>query len=102
MLEGLAALGLVPIVTAGPLGRVLVARRDLPVLLPAGVLAAAGDVALSLAFDLGELGIVSVLGSLDAVVSVLLAQAFLREHLGWRRAAAVAAALAGGLLLATG
>lgn len=95
-------LALVPVVLAGRVRRLVVRRRDIPVLLPAGLLAAGGDVALSLALDLGQLGTVSVLGSLDAVVSVLLAQLFLHERLGRLRAGAVGAAVAGGVLLALG
>lgn len=94
--------GLVPILLGGPLRRVLVQRTVLGPIVAAGLLAATGDAALTLAFSSGALGVVSVLGSLDSVVSVLLAQVLLKERLAGRRAFGVVGALAGAALLATG
>jgi uncharacterized membrane protein len=77
-----------------------VPRAALPVLLVAGLLAAAGDVALAIAFAQGDIAVVSVLASLDSAVSVLLAQMILRERLSLRQAGAVLAVLTGAVLLA--
>jgi drug/metabolite transporter (DMT)-like permease len=68
--------------------------------LGAGLLAAAGDVALAQAFPRGSLPVVSVLGSLDSVVSVLLARLVLRERLRLLQTAGITGALVGALLLA--
>ncbi|MHA6621063.1 EamA family transporter [Pseudonocardia sp. DLS-67] len=93
-------LGLLPIALAGPLTRLAVPRAALPVLLVSGLLAAAGDVALAIAFTQGDIAVVSVLASLDSAVSVLLARMILREKLSLRQAAAVLAVLTGAVLLA--
>lgn len=93
-------LGLVPIVLGGPLARVALTRASLPTLAGTGALVAAGDIALATAFTKGDLGTVSVLSSLDSVVSVLLAQLVLMEHLSRRQGAGVAASVTGALLLA--
>lgn len=95
-------LGLLPIVLSGPLGRVALVRPGLPTVTATGALAAGGDVALATALAEGALGTVSVLGSLDSIVSVLLAQLILMERLTGRQAAGVAAALTGAILLAAG
>jgi drug/metabolite transporter (DMT)-like permease len=95
-------LGLIPIVLGGPLGRVAVTRPGLLTVTVAGALAACGDVALANALAEGALGTVSVLGSLDSIVSVLLAQLVLMERLTRRQVAGVAAALTGAILLAAG
>jgi drug/metabolite transporter (DMT)-like permease len=95
-------LGLVPIVLSGALGRVALTRPGLPSVTGAGALAASGDVALATALAEGALGTVSVLGSLDSIVSVLLAQLILMERLTGRQAAGVATALTGAILLAAG
>jgi drug/metabolite transporter (DMT)-like permease len=93
-------LGLLPIALAGPLARLAVPRAGLPVLLVAGLLAAAGDAVLAIAFTLGDIAVVSVLASLDSAVSVLLARMVLRERLSLRQAGAVLAVLTGAVLLA--
>jgi drug/metabolite transporter (DMT)-like permease len=93
-------LGLVPIVLGGPLARVALTRASLPALVGTGALVAAGDVALATAFAEGALGTVSVLSSLDSIVSVMLAQLVLMERLSRRQGAGVAASVTGALLLA--
>ncbi len=93
-------LGLLPIALAGPLARLAVPRAGLPVLLVAGLLAAAGDVALAFAFTQGNIAVVSVLASLDSAVSVVLARMVLSERLSLRQAGAVLAVLGGAVLLA--
>jgi drug/metabolite transporter (DMT)-like permease len=95
-------LGLIPVVLTVPFSRIAVAPPGVPALVGAGALAAGGDVALATAFAEGSLGTVSVLGSLDSIVSVLLAQLVLMERLTARQAAGVVAALSGALLLAAG
>jgi drug/metabolite transporter (DMT)-like permease len=93
-------LGLLPIALAGPPARLAVPRAGLPVLLAAGLLAAAGDTALAIAFTVGDIAVVSVLASLDSAVSVLLARMVLHERLSLRQAGAVLAVLTGAVLLA--
>jgi drug/metabolite transporter (DMT)-like permease len=93
-------LGLLPIALAGPPARLGVPRAALPVLLVSGLLAAAGDVTLAIAFTQGDIAVVSVLASLDSAVSVLLARMVLREELSLRQAGAVLAVLTGAVLLA--
>lgn len=95
-------LGLIPIVFGGPLARVALTRAGLPALFATGVLVAAGDVALATALSEGALGTVSVLSSLDSIVSVLLAQLVLMERLSTRQGAGVAASVTGAVLLAAG
>lgn len=95
-------LGLLPIVLAGSLTRVRPRRPTAIAMTVPGLLAAGGDVALAVAFVEGSLSTVSVLGSLDSVASVLLAQLVLRERLRPVQAVAVLAALTGAVLLAAG
>ena len=95
-------LGLVPIVLGGPLTRLAVTRPSLATVAGTGALVAGGDVALAFAFAEGALGTVSVLSSLDSIVSVLLAQMILMERLSARQTAGVSAAVAGAVLLAAG
>jgi drug/metabolite transporter (DMT)-like permease len=95
-------LGLVPIVLGGPLARVALTRAGLPALIGTGALVATGDVALATAFAEGDLGTVSVLSSLDSIVSLLLAQLVLMERLSRRQGAGVAASVTGAVLLAAG
>ena len=95
-------LGLVPIVLGGPLTRLALTRPSLATVAGTGALVAGGDVALAFAFAEGALGTVSVLSSLDSIVSVLLAQMILMERLSTRKTAGVSAALAGAVLLAAG
>ncbi|MCV2487845.1 EamA family transporter [Geodermatophilus sp. YIM 151500] len=91
---------LVPVLLAGPVRRVAVPRAALPPLALTAVLVSAGDVALALALGTGDLATVSVLGSLDSVVSVLLARLVLTERLGRVQGVGVAAAVGGAVLLA--
>lgn len=93
-------LGLLPIALAGPLVRLAAPRASLPMLLVAGLFAATADVALAIAFTLGDIAVVSVLASLDSAVSVLLARMILHERLSLRQAGAVLAVLSGAVLLA--
>ena len=95
-------LGLVPIVLGGPLTRLALTRPSLATVAGTGALVAGGDVALAFAFAEGALGTVSVLSSLDSIVSVLLAQMILMERLSARQTAGVSAAVAGAVLLAAG
>lgn len=95
-------LGLVPIVFGGPLARVALTRAGLPAVFGTGALVAAGDIALATALAEGALGTVSVLSSLDSIVSVLLAQLVLMERLSTRQGAGVAASVTGAVLLAAG
>jgi drug/metabolite transporter (DMT)-like permease len=95
-------LGLVPIVLGGPLARVALTRAGLPALIGTGALVATGDIALATAFAEGDLGTVSVLSSLDSIVSLLLAQLVLMERLSRRQGAGVAASVTGAVLLAAG
>ena len=95
-------LGLVPIILGGSLARVALTRPSLATVAGTGALVAGGDVALAFAFAEGALGTVSVLSSLDSIVSVLLAQIILMERLSTRQTAGVGAAVAGALMLAAG
>jgi len=95
-------LGLIPIVLSGPLERIALTRPSLTSVAGTGALVAAGDVALAFAFAEGTLSTVSVLSSLDSVVSILLAQVILMERLSARQTAGVGAAVAGAVLLAAG
>jgi drug/metabolite transporter (DMT)-like permease len=101
-LQAGGVLGLVPIVLGGPLARVALNRAGLPALIGTGVLVACGDIALATALAEGALGTVSVLSSLDSIVSVLLAQLVLMERLSGRQGAGVAASVTGAVLLAAG
>ena len=81
------------------------AVRPLTLLLAAagvGLLEVIGDSFLTYATALGELGVVSVLASLDPVVTVLLAQVIVMERLPRLQAAGVGLALVGTLLVASG
>jgi drug/metabolite transporter (DMT)-like permease len=101
-LQAGGVLGLVPILLSGPLGRVALTRSSLATVTGTGALVAAGDVALATAFAEGALGTVSVLSSLDSIVSVLLAQMILTERLSARQTVGVGAAVSGAVLLAAG
>ena len=67
-----------------------------------GVMEVIGDGFLTYATALGELGVVSVLASLDPVVMVLLAQVIVMERLPRLQASGVGLALVGTLLVASG
>lgn len=95
-------LGLIPIVLSGPLARLALTRPSLTSVAGTGALVAAGDVALAFAFAEGTLSTVSVLSSLDSIVSILLAQIILMERLSARQTVGVGAAVAGAVLLAAG
>jgi drug/metabolite transporter (DMT)-like permease len=101
-LQAGGVLGLIPIVLGGPLARVALTRSSLTTVAGTGALVAGGDVALAFAFAEGALGTVSVLSSLDSIVSVLLAQMILMERLTAPQTAGVSAAVAGAVLLAAG
>ena len=79
-----------------------VRRRDLPLLALVGVADGAANVAFSVASTLGLVSVVSVLGSLYPVVTVLLAGAVLHERLRPVQVAGVSAALAGVALVSVG
>lgn len=95
-------LALLPILLAGSLRRARVPRPGWPLLALTALLIAGGDAALSLALSSGDLATVSVLGSLDSVVSVVLARLVLAERLRHTQTGGVVAALIGAALLATG
>lgn len=97
---GLAAL--VPVVVAGPARGVALPPGAVPLVVVTGLLITGADVSLAAAFAAGDLAVVSVLASLDAVVSVGLAQLLLRERLGRSQTAGIVAALSGALILASG
>jgi drug/metabolite transporter (DMT)-like permease len=81
------------------------AVRPLTLLLAAagvGFLEVIGDSFLTYVTALGELGVVSILASLDPVVTVLLAQVIVMERLPRLQAAGVGLALVGTLLVASG
>jgi drug/metabolite transporter (DMT)-like permease len=67
-----------------------------------GIVDVVGDLALVLAVGIGPLAVVGPLGSLDPVVSVLVAVAVLGERLRGVQAAGIAAVLVGVVLVATG
>jgi drug/metabolite transporter (DMT)-like permease len=76
-----------------------------PLLLAAGAVGlvdVVGDLALVVAVGIGPLAVVGPLGSLDPVVSVLVALAVLRERLRAAQGVGIAAVLAGVVLVATG
>jgi drug/metabolite transporter (DMT)-like permease len=86
--------------TAVALGQALaVAPRRLPLLAVPGVLLFGGTLAYAAATQEGDLSVVSVLGSLFPVVTVLLAVVLGGERLSRPQAGGVAAALAGIVLL---
>ena len=78
------------------------ARRDLVSLALIGCLDAAAVGLLAQATTTGLVGVVSVLGSLYPVTTVVLAQLVLRERISRVQALGVATALAGVLLIAAG
>ena len=90
---------LVVLVVRPPLRRV---RRDLPVLALVGVCDVLANVAFALATTKGLVSLVSVAASLYPVMTVLLARAFLREHVHRTQEIGVAAALSGVVLIAAG
>ena len=79
-----------------------VTRRDLGTLALIGCLDAGAVGLLALATTTGLVGVVSVLGSLYPVTTVMLAQVVLGERLSRAQAVGVATALAGVLLIAAG
>lgn len=91
-------------VAAGRLGRdrLVLDRRDAALVVVVGV----GDVAANLTFGLAstrdDVSVVSVLGSLYPVVTVLLARIVLHERLGPAQSFGVAAALGGVAMIAGG
>jgi drug/metabolite transporter (DMT)-like permease len=76
-----------------------VTARDLPALAGVGVLLTAANALLTVAFTIGLLSVISVLGSLSPVVTTGLAQVFLHERLSRRQWMGVAAVFAGVVLL---
>lgn len=95
-------LGLLPVLLAGSPRRIGVPRAARPLLAVTALLVAAGDASLALALGRGELATVSVLGSLDSVVSVVLARLVLMEHLARSQALGVVATVSGAILLGAG
>jgi drug/metabolite transporter (DMT)-like permease len=79
-----------------------VSRRDVGVLALVGLCDNGANVLFAIAARDGLLSLVSVLGSLYPVSTVLLARFFLHERLGRVQAAGVAAAFAGVALIAAG
>ena len=67
-----------------------------------GLVDVLGDLALVVAVGVGPLAVVGPLGSLDPVVSVLIAVAVLGERLRPMQAVGIAAVLIGVVLVATG
>jgi len=95
----------VPLVAAVALAlreRIAVRRGDLRLVLGAGILDAAANLAFAVASQEGLLSLVAVLGSLYPVVTVVLARSFLGERLGVGQTTGVGAALAGVGLIAAG
>jgi len=85
--------------------REMASLRVTVVLLPVLVVALfdlAGDAALTYATADGDLGVVSVLASLDPVVTVALAVVLLRERLSRRQSGGVVACLVGVVLVGAG
>jgi len=76
-----------------------VEARDLPALASVGILLTVANVLLTVAFTIGLLSIISVLGSLSPVVIVVMAQVLLHERLCVRQWVGVAAVFAGVVLL---
>jgi drug/metabolite transporter (DMT)-like permease len=83
-------------------GGLALGRSPLPLLALIGVLDAAANALFALATTLGLLSVVTVLGSLYPVVTVLLARAVLGERVGAAQRAGVVAALGGVVLIAAG
>ena len=67
-----------------------------------GVLAVCGDVSLAYATTSGQLGVVSVLASLDILVTVLLARFVLAERLRRLQSAGVVLSVVGIVLISAG
>jgi uncharacterized membrane protein len=81
----------------------LAPRRRLPVAAGGiGLVDVLGDLALVVAVGVGPLAVVGPLGSLDPVVSVLIAVAVLRERLRPMQAVGIAPVLVGVVVVATG
>ena len=95
-----ATLAIVAAVVAGSIGGLQ--RADLPQLGVIGVLDVGANLLFGFATTLGLLSVVSVLGSLYPVVTVLLAWAVLKERLLPAQYVGVAAALVGVALIAGG
>ena len=74
--------------------------RDLPLLAVPGVLLVAGTIVYTLAYDKGQLSLVSVAGSLFPVFTVSLGVIVLGERLSRLQAAGVVAAMVGVVLIA--
>ena len=90
------------VVVAARRERVQVPRSARPWLVGAGLLDAYGLTLLLVGSKLGNDAIVAVVGSLYAVVTVLLAQAFLGERVTHRQKSGIALAAAGVALLTAG
>ena len=67
-----------------------------------GLLAVGGDVSLAYATTSGQIGAVSVLASLDILVTVLLARFVLAERLPRLQSAGVALSVVGVVLISSG
>jgi drug/metabolite transporter (DMT)-like permease len=76
-----------------------VPRRNLPLIVLIGVFESGANILYALATNHGLLSLVSVLGSLYALTTVLLAQALLREHISRHQRIGIVAALAGVALI---
>jgi drug/metabolite transporter (DMT)-like permease len=97
------ALAVTLLAASGHTRACLAPRRRLLVIAGAvGLVDVVGDLALVVAVGIGPLAIVGPLGSLDPVVSVLVAVAVLGERLRALQVAGIAAVLAGVVLVATG
>ncbi|HEV3034362.1 MAG TPA: EamA family transporter [Solirubrobacteraceae bacterium] len=83
-------------------GRVKLPRSLAPVVVGTGLLEAAGATLFLLASSLGNTAVVAVLVSLFSIVTVLLAQVFLRERIATRQGWGIAVAAAGVALLSAG
>ncbi len=79
--------------------RIKVPRSDLPSLFAVGVLDVSADVFFAFATTIGLLSIVSILGSLYPVATVLLARIVLQERMARLQQAGIGLALAGVLLI---
>jgi drug/metabolite transporter (DMT)-like permease len=77
-------------------------RRDLALVAMVGIADLSANLTFGLASRRADVSVVSVLGSLYPVVTVLLARAFHGERLGRLQSTGVAGALAGVVLIATG
>ena len=82
--------------------QVRLARSALPFIVTVGILDTAANGLFALATTQGYLSIVSVLGSLYPVVTVLLAFGVLRERIARHQLAGAVATLAGVALIAAG